>query len=491
VCAGTVICAVTRPYLDLADKAMIYVLGVLFVASRSTRGPALFASIASVAALDFFFVPPFHTFAVSDSRYVVTFLVMLVTGILVSSLTVRIRSQAAAARERERRTAILYALTRTFAFRRGAGEIAEAARRHVEILFGTPAAVLLAGDATPLTVLAGSEHAFLREERELTVAQWVLEHGRPAGHSTDTLPAAQALYLPLAGGKRTLGVLAIALADRPDPLTASQRQLLDVFVSQSALALERAVLAEETVEARLAAETERLRSTLLATMSHDFRTPIATITGAATTLLDESAAVPSAERRDLLETIREEAERLGRLVRDLLDLNRIESGALVVHKEWCPLEEMVGAALARTEEMLAGREAQVCLPKSLLGAEVDPVLIEQVLTNLLENAAKYTPAGSPIEIEGQAVSGGVEVTVADHGPGIPPADLERVFDKFHRLAGDAHVPGTGLGLAICRAILAAHGGRIWAENRPDGGARFRFFLPAAGAPPALDDPDAP
>ncbi len=482
--AATALCALTRPYLDLADKAMIYLLGVLFVASRSTRGPALVASIASVAALDFFFVPPFHTFAVSDARYVVTFLVMLVAAILVSSLTVRIRSQAEAARERERRTAILYALTRTFAFRRGAGEIADAARRHVEILFDTEAAVLLAGTVDPLTVLAGSEHPFVHEERELTVAQWVLEHGRPAGNSTDTLPSAQALYLPLSGGKRTLGVLALALGARRRPLTASQRQLLDVFVSQSALALERALLADETVEARLAAETERLRSTLLATMSHDVRTPIATITGAATTLLDESAVLSPAEERDLLETIREEAERLNRLVRDLLDLNRIESGALAVHKEWCPLEDLVGAALARSEEMLAGRDVQVHLPESLLGAGVDPVLIEQVLTNLLENAAKYTPAGSPIEIEAHAVPGGIELSVADRGPGIPPADLERVFDKFLRLAGDTHVTGTGLGLAICRAILTAHGGWIRAENREGGGACFRLFIPEAGAAPA-------
>jgi two-component system sensor histidine kinase KdpD len=487
VLAATAVCWFTRQIFDLADQAMIYLLSVLYVASRSARGPALFASLASVAALDFFFVPPYFTFAVSDVRYLVTFAVMLVTGVLVSSLTVRIRSQAAAARERERRTAVLYALTRSFAFRRAVDEIAEAAAAHVEVLFEAKAAVLLADRPGSLVVHAGAEHPFVREERELTVARWVFEHGRPAGSSTDTLPGVQGLYLPLVGGTRTLGVLGIDIGRRPEPLNASQRQILDVFVKQAALALERALLADETEQARVAAETERLRSTLLATMSHDLRTPIAAITGAATSLLDESAALPSHERRNLLETIREEADRLNRIVRDLLDLNRIESGAVAVRKEWCPLEEIVGSALVRLDDILSGREVEVKLPSPLLLVPVDPVLMEQVLTNLLENAAKYTPPGSPITIEADSVNGGVMVSVSDRGPGIPIEDIDRIFEKFHRLSGDGSVAGTGLGLAICRAILMAHGGRIWAENREGGGACFRFLLPVEEPAPSLED----
>jgi two-component system sensor histidine kinase KdpD len=487
VVVATAICWLTRPIFDLADQAMIYLLGVLYVASRSPRGPALLASLASVAALDFFFVPPFFTFAVSNVRYLVTFGVMLVTAVLVSSLTVRNRSQAQAARERERRTAILYALTRSFAFRRSVDEIAEAAAAHVEVLFEVEAAVLLVDGGGPLIVRAGADHAFVRDERELTVARWVFEHGRPAGRSTDTLPAVKGLYLPLVGGTRTLGVLGIAVGDRQEPFSASQRQILDVFVKQAALALERALLAEETERTRLAAETERLRNTLLATMSHDLRTPIAAITGAATSLLDESTALASEDRRGLLETIREEAERLNRIVRDLLDLNRIESGAVAVHKEWCPLEDIVGSALVRLDEPLSGREVKVQLPPSLLVVPVDPVLLEQVLTNLLENAAKYTPPGSPIDIDAEPADGGVMVSVGDRGPGVPAEDLERVFEKFHRLSGDGTVAGTGLGLAICRAILTAHGGRIWAENREGGGARFRFFLPLEDTAPSVDE----
>jgi two-component system sensor histidine kinase KdpD len=458
---------------------------VLYVASRYPRGLALLAAIASVAALDFFFVPPRFTFAVTDFRYVVTFSVLLLTGILVSSLALRIRSQAEAARERERRTAVLYGLTRSFAFRRSVADIAESAAAHVEILFEVKTGVLLAqGEA--LVPRAGSQHAFLRDERELTVARWVFDHGRPAGRSTDTLPGVLGLYLPLVGGSRTLGVLAVALGERGEPLTASQRQMLDVFVKQAALALERALLAEEAEQARVAMETERLRGSLLASMSHDLRTPIAVVKGAASNLLDETAALPAGERRDLLETIRDEAERLHTIVRDLLDLSRIESGALVVGKEWCPLEDVVGSALARLDATLAGREVHVKLPEPMLLAPLDPVLMEQVLTNLLENAAKYTPPGTPLDIEASVGEEGVTVEVADRGPGIPPAELERVFAKFHRLPGDERVPGSGLGLAICRAIVAAHGGRIWAENREGGGARFRFVLPleGAGMPPA-------
>jgi two-component system sensor histidine kinase KdpD len=488
VLAATGVCWLTRPLFDLADQAMIYLLGVLFVASRLARGPALLASLASVAALDFFFVAPFFTFAVSDVRYLVTFGVMLLTGVLVSSLTVRVRSQAAAASERERRTAILYALTRSFAFRRAVGEIAEAAAAHVEVLFGAKAAVLLADEPGPLVIRAGAQHGFVRDERELIVARWVFEHGRAAGHSTDTLPGVQGLFLPLIGGSRTLGVLGVDLGGRKEPLHASQRQILDVFVKQAALALERALLAEETEQTRLAAETERLRSTLLATMSHDLRTPIAAITGAATSLLDESTVLGREERRDLLETIREEAERLNRIVRDLLDLNRIESGALEVRKEWCPLEDIVGSALVRLEDSLSGREVSVKLPPPLLVVPVDPILLEQVLTNLLENAAKYTPPGSPIDIETETVDQGVIVSVSDRGPGIPSENLEVVFEKFNRLPGDGAVPGTGLGLAICRAILTAHGGRIWAENREGGGASFRFFIPVKDTPPSLKEP---
>ena len=487
VVAATALCLLTRSWLGLADQAMIYLLGVLYVASRLSRGPALFTSLASVAALDFFFVPPFFNFDVAHKTYLLTFAVMFATALIVSSLTLRIRSQAEGARERERRTAILYALTRTFAFRRGVDEIAETAAAHVEVLFEAEAGVLLVDGTGSLVVRAGGNHAFLRDERELSVARWVFEHGRSAGRSTETLPAVEGLYLPLIGGTRTLGVLAIALGKRKEPLTASQGQILDVFVKQAALALERALLAEETEQNRLTAETERLRSTLLATMSHDLRTPIAAITGAATALLDPSTALPASEQRDLIETIREEADRLHRIVRDLLDLNRIESGALAVNKEWCPLEDIVGSAIVRLDEQLSGRDVQVNLPSSLLLVPMDPVLLEQVLTNLLENAAKYTPPGSPIRIDTEVVAEGVIVSVSDRGPGIPPTDLERIFVKFHRLPGEGSAGGTGLGLAICRAILTAHGGRIWAENLAGGGASFRLFLPIVGPSPAVDE----
>jgi len=490
VLASTALCASVRPLLEMVDEAMLYLLGVLFVASRFSRGPAIVASLLSVAAFDFFFVPPFLTFTVTDTRYLLTFGVMLATGLVVSSLTVRIRQQAEAARDRERRTATLYAMTRSFAFWRGVSEIAEAAARHVELLFEIDAVVLIPDADGGLVVRGGSGEKVAASERELSVARWVLAHGRAAGYGTDTLPGTEALFLPLAGGKAPVGVLGVAVGRRGAPLTPSQTQLLDVFASHTALALERALLTEEAERAHLTVETERLRNALLSAISHDLRTPVAAVMGSVTSLLDEGAGLDEESRRDLLETIRDEADRLSRLLADVLDLTRIESGALTARKEWFPLEEVVGASLARLEERLEGRETKVDLPGPLLLVPLDAVLVEQVFVNLIENAIKYTPPGSPIEIGAEVAGDVLTVEVADRGAGIPAGDEEKIFEKFYRVLGAGDAGGTGLGLAVCRAIVKAHGGRIWAENRAGGGAVFRFTLPVEGVPPAIEDTPA-
>ncbi|MBZ0252616.1 MAG: two-component system sensor histidine kinase KdbD, partial [Candidatus Methylomirabilis sp.] len=322
------------------------------------------------------------------------------------------------------------------------------------------------------------------DEKEAGVARWVFEHGRPAGFGTDTLPSAKGWHLPLRGSKGPVGVLAVALAEHAAPLLPSQRQLLETFVSQTALALERAKLAEEAASARLAAATERQRSALLSTLSHDLRTPLAAVTGAAATLLQDGG-LPEDARRELLEAIREEADRLGRLVADLLELTRLESGTIEARKEWQPLEEVVGSALQRVEPMLGARDVKVDLPDAMLLVPIDAALLEHVFVNVLENAAKYTPPDSPIEVRARADADGAIVEVLDRGPGIPPEEAERIFDKFYRLPGEAS-PGTGLGLTVSRAIVQAHGGRMWVERRPGGGAAFRFTLPFGGAPPEPD-----
>ncbi len=318
-------------------------------------------------------------------------------------------------------------------------------------------------------------------------------HDKPAGVGTDTLPSAFALYLPLREARGRVGVLGVAPADRQRFVDPEQRALLDVFASQVASALERARLADEAQRVQLQVDAERLRSSLLSSVSHDLRTPLAVITGAASALLQPEGTLPAETRHDLTETISEEAQRLNRLVRNLLDMTRIASGAIRVTKESQPLEEIVGAALNRLEDALADRPVEVSLPRDLSLVPIDAVLIEQVLINLLENALKYTPKGSPIELSAKMGAGEVIVSVADRGPGIPAAHAEKIFDKFYRLPGEREGSGAGLGLAICRGIVEVHGGRIWVENREGGGTVFRFTIPIEGTPPSLGapSPDAP
>jgi two-component system sensor histidine kinase KdpD len=471
-------------YITLADITMIYLLAVVLVASRVTRAPALFASVLAVAALDFAFVEPRWTFAVRDLRHILTFAIMLVVGVIVSTLTVRIRAQASAARQRERRTASLLALSRELAVRQAARDIASAGAQQVEALLGIPTAVLLAdanGEALESYAGAGTPQA--ANERELAVARWVLEHRRPAGRGTETLPAARFTFLPLIGSSRTVGVFGVDSGDRSEPLAPSEQQLLETIVTQVASSLERALLAAEAERSRVAAETESMRSALLAAVSHDLRTPLATLRGA-TEVLQDGTALDERARQELLETVHDEVQRLERLVVDLLELSRLESHQAAVRREWYPAEDWIRAAIGRSARQLKGRDVRLELPDQVIGASVDATLLEQVMINLLDNAAKYTPADSPIDVALRRFGGSLEVTVADRGPGIPPGEELRIFEKFHRAGSDRNVRGTGLGLAVCRAIVTAHGGLITAEPREGGGAVLRFTLPAEDAPPA-------
>ncbi|TAH37308.1 MAG: sensor histidine kinase KdpD [Planctomycetota bacterium] len=477
------------PYVDLADHAMLYLLAILLVAGRCSRGPTLLAIVASVAALDFFFVPPYLTFVVAEFRYVVTFVVLLITGLLVSTLTLRLRRHAAGARQRERRTAALYAMSRDLTSRSEPEAVGRSAAARIRELLDLDVVIFLRGDAG-LEALAGAESALARSEHERAVARWVMEHGRPAGNGTETLPASVGLYLPLRGGERVLGVLAAAVGLHERTPAPSDLQLLDTCASLLGVALERALLSAESEQARLAAETERTRSTLLSAVSHDLRTPLAAIAGAAGALQQAGPELDPEQRAELLATIHEEAERLSRLVSDLLELTRIESGAVQPRTEWCPLEEVIASALARLQGPLEGRPVQLALPEEVLLVPMDAALVEQVFVNLLENAVKYTPPGSPIEVRARRTETAVEVEVSDRGPGLPPGEEERIFEKFYRPGASWQIPGTGLGLTVCRAILRIHGGRIRAENRLGGGARFVVELPLGGAPPPPELPEA-
>ena len=483
---------------ELADVVMVLLLGIVIVSMRFGFGPSLVAAVLAVLSFDFFFVPPYFTFAVTDLRHLLTFAIMFLVAIVISSLTERIRAQADAARERENRTASLYAMSRELAAAASLPVLFEVATRHIADVFDCKVALLmpqskegrgsLSDHQPPLEVVFGGDLTFTPGEKDRGVADWAFRHERSAGLSTDTLPSASALYVPLRAGKAMVGVMGLQPRDPRRFTDPTQGQLLETFTGQIASAIERATLAEAAQKARLQIETEQLRNSLLSSVSHDLRTPLAVITGSAATLADTELDEPT--RAELLATIQEEGHRLNRLVRNLLDMTRLQAGALVVKKEWQAVEEVIGSALTRLEDRLGARPVDTQVPHDLPMAPFDSILLEQVLVNLLENAIKYTPEGSPLEIAARSVPDAIEIAVSDRGPGVAPEDVERVFEKFYR-AGEGR-GGVGLGLTICRGIVTAHGGRLWVENRPGGGASFRFTIPLQGTAPQVPaDEDSP
>jgi two-component system, OmpR family, sensor histidine kinase KdpD len=495
VAVCTALAALMFPSFAEANLIMTYLLGIVVVASRFGRGPSILASIVSVAAFDFFFVPPRLTFAVSDVQYLITFAVMLAVALVISSMAVRLRQQATSAGQREQRIAALYAMSREFAASRGVKKLLRAAVRNISDTFESQVVILLpnaVGRLQPWGNVTGwwgeevgEKMVFAPDGHDQGVAQWVYDHGQLAGLGTDTLSGAKALYLPLIASRGTAGVLGVRPAQPRRFVAPDQLHLLETFASQAALALERAELADEAQRAHIEIAAERMRNSLLSSVSHDLRTPLTVITGAMSSLRENGAPLDLSTRAELIDTAYDEANRLNRLVGNLLDMTRIESGTIQVQKEWQPLEEVVGAALTRLDTQLNEHPLTTALPADLPLVPLDSVLIEQVLVNLLENAIKYTPAGSPIEISASAMPDAVTVAVADRGPGLPPGDEQRVFEKFYRAPLTKDRSGIGLGLTICRAIIAAHNGRIWAENWPGGGAVFRFTLPLDGTPPQI------
>ncbi|HEV8336563.1 MAG TPA: sensor histidine kinase KdpD [Candidatus Polarisedimenticolia bacterium] len=485
VALATGAAGLVRTFLALPDLVMLYLLVIMIAAIRFGRGPSVLAAALSVGLFDFFFVPPYLTFDVGDTRHILTFGMMFAVGLVISELTLRVRRQEQEARLREERTRVLYNVSRDLGSALDDKQVAEAAARHAAEIFGGGAAILLPGNAGNLELKAKAGSPLPLDVPELGVARWVLEHGRPAGPGTDTLPGARLTCIPIQASASALGVLAVA-SDQPALQQAEQRHFLEALVRQIALALERARLAEEAKSVALRARTEEMRSSLLSAVSHDLRTPLGAITGAATTLRDESEGLDATERAELLDTLCEEAERLERLVGNLLDMTRLESGTLEPKREWVPLEEIVGSALTRLDRKLEGREVSTEVPDGLPLLSADPVLLEQAFVNLLENAVKHTPAGSPIEIRARNSDDAVEVDVSDRGPGLPPGSESQIFEKFHR-GPQTGARGTGLGLAIARGIVQAHGGTLTAENRAGGGAVFRMTLPQTGTAPSMPE----
>ncbi|HEX9778534.1 MAG TPA: DUF4118 domain-containing protein [Geopsychrobacteraceae bacterium] len=479
----SMVAALMFPHFTLVDLAMVYLLGIVLTAGRLGRGPTLLATLLSVAAFNFLFIPPLYTFTVEDVRYFVTFAVMFIVAFVISRLTFRVREQAESARQRERRTAALYHLSRDLAQVEGRERLTAIAIRHLNEVFSCRA-VILDPDMQGRLIGPHPQPAYAFDQAERDAAQWAFEHRQRAGSGTATLPGAKALYLPLVAAAKTIGVVGLLPGISAEPFTPEQIHALESFANQTAMALERAFLAEEAQRTLLKVETETLRNTLLSSVSHDLRTPLAAITGAGTTLLQGEKLLDADSRRELTQTIVEEAEHLNRIIRNVLDMTRLESGGIKLNREWQSLEEIVGTVTNRMAGQFHAHPLTINLPPALPLIPCDELLIEQVLRNLLENAIKYTPHGTIISLSAWVREQEILVSVADRGPGISPEAGERIFEKFVR--GKHAGGGAGLGLAICQGIVTAHGGRIWMENLAAGGVAFSFTLPVGQSPPPLE-----
>lgn len=471
---------------ELANIVMVYLLGVVFVATRFGREASMLTAFLSVLAFDFFFVDPVHTFSVADAQYLVTFFIMLVVGIIISHLTSNMRAQTKVASHRERRAKVLYALSEELAVSRTLTDTVKIAVRHIQVEFGGTNVLLFPAEGGRMRYPLGTPLPESLRGCDLGVAQWVFDHNQIAGQGTDTLPGAEAVYFPMAGFRGIVGVLVLRAANLRRVFLPEQRRLLDTFINQIVQTIERVRLSDDAQQSQMRIESESLRNSLLSAISHDLRTPLASIVGAASTLVDKDAQLSPADRQELSLTIYDEALRMSNLANNILDMARLDAGKAQLNRQWYPLDEIIGGALARLQKKLEGRTVNTKLPEGLCLVRLDAVLIEQVLINFLENACKYTPAGSPIDISAERSVHTLKVTVADRGSGIPAGEEEKLFDKFYRLHLEGSQSGVGLGLSICKAIVIAHGGLIGVNNRPEGGAAFYFVLPMDETLPELE-----
>ncbi len=506
--AVALVASLVHPRLDLANIVMLFLLGVVAAAMTLGRGPAVMAAVVNVLAFDFLFVPPRFSFAVHDVQYTLTFAVMLIVGLVIGQLTARLRYQARVASAGEERARRLFEMARELGTALGPEQVAEIGERFVADAQRSKAAVVVLDESEALALpKARAGHP----EMDLAIARWTVDRGEPAGVGTDTLPAASSLYLPLKAPMRTRGVLVVQPSNPRVLMIPEQRRLLETCAALIAIALERVHFVTIAQRTLVDMESERLRNSVLAALSHDLRTPLTALVGLAETLARETAG--SAVNLHA-QALHDQARRTAALVDKLLEMARLEAGRVELHQDWQSMEELVGSAIKSLELTLQpmdtrvraddgvqrddrarGKEArraddgmariEIDLPADLPLVRCDGVLVERVLVNLIENAVKYTPAGSPIRLSAGARGDFIEVAVEDRGPGLPPGREAAIFDKFTRGNPESVVPGVGLGLAICRAIVEAHGGTIRGEQRSGGGARFVFTLPA-GVPPSIE-----
>jgi len=479
----TVLLLPVRPYVEPVNLVMAYLIGIVSIALRYGRGPSFVATVLAALCVNFFFFQPYYTLKIGQEQNVITFMVLLFTGIIIGTQTSRLRLQAISARRREKNTATLFAMSRELTANRGKVTLAQIAAQHIADVLDSDVFLWLSEDNEELKTLVTEiedEDPSVDPVREESVARWTFSHRQNAGLGTDTMPSAKALYVPLMASGGVVGV--VGVMPRDEDITSyntDKVELLETFATITASALERAIGAELMEKTMVESESEKLRNILLSSVSHDLRTPLAAITGSASTLLIEGDKIVDEYRKELLKTIHEEGARLARMVTNLLDVSSLESGSVKLNKEIYFIEELVGSALMRVEQKLSKHKVVTDIEHGLPLLRIDGLLIEQVLINLLENVAEYTPIGTVVTISALTVKPDIHIIVADNGPGIVPGDEERIFDKFYAAqphAGREPRQG-GLGLAICRGVIHAHGGKIWAQNSPEGGAMFTFSLP--------------
>ncbi|AFM39952.1 osmosensitive K+ channel histidine kinase [Desulfosporosinus acidiphilus SJ4] len=483
----TVVAWLGSSELGLVNTAMLYLLPVLLSAGRYGKRVGIFTSIVSVITYDFFTIPPVLTFTVADLRYLVSFAIMILIGYYLGNLSTRLRIQLINSRQRESQTAALYSLSREIAAVSDLDFVLESVVKKVSDIIRGEVVILVPETNGQLSLRSCSNLETAFEENERAVATWVFENNQTAGKGTDTLGGAKGFYLPLVSEQGICGVLGVQQSSSERYLSAEKRRLLDAFASLTALAIARISLVEKAREAQLLNESEKLRTALLNSISHDLRTPLASMIGAVTSLIENDKLFDVTSRQDLLETIKIGAMRMNKLVNNLLDMARLESDMLKLNKEWCEIDEIIKEAIKHIDEGLENKREIICeISNKELLVNVDFILIKQVLTNLLDNAMKYSKPDSRICIIVRNNEKQVEVSVRDWGLPIPPEDLEHIFDKFYRVRSPRQISGTGLGLAISKGIVELHGGKIQAENNSEiGGVTISFTIPLSKIPPRI------
>jgi two-component system sensor histidine kinase KdpD len=460
--------------------AMLYLLSVVITAYLWGLGPSILVSVLGVLAFDFFHVPPYFNFRVTDTQYIFTFLALLLVGVIISYLATRVRQQTESAWRRERQTAALYSLGRDLAVSSDLNSYISAITKRAKETFGHDAIIFLPGSENKdmLKPYVGDARISI-DENELAAAIWSYQHQKIVGYGTDTLPNAKARYLPLVTARGIVGVVAITAIDSSDELTMEQELLLEAYADLAAIAIESVLLANEAQNTQVLQNTEKLQTALLNAVSHDLRTPLVSVIGVLSSLQEKGMHLDDVAKMNLIQVAREEAERLNHLITNLLDVSRIDAGVIKMSMQQSDVQDLIGAAIEQLGSRASTHPVNMEIPAELPYLSVDFGLIVQTLVNVLDNALKYSPDGSPIDIKARQIGREIQIEIADRGIGIPPQDLAHIFDKFYRIQRPDNVTGTGLGLSICKGIIEAHGGRITAENRPGGGTIIRLVLPVS------------